>query len=486
MFGRKRKLDDFSAEIEAHLQLESERLREQGLSEEEARTVARRTFGNLTLAQERFYESGRWLWWDHFWQDLRYGLRMLRRSPGFSVVAVLTLTLGIGANTVLFSVANGVLLNPLPFPQPQQLVSLYESKMNFEKSSITYPNFLDWQRENHSFTEMAGHRLTNFSLTGTGEAERVKAAMISAGFFSILGVKPLAGRLFVPDEDRLGGQPVVLIGEGFWRRKFGSAARIIGRPLILDGTAHTVVGIIPSSFHLQMFNFRVADVYTPIGQWNYDLFRGRATAQGMDAIARLKPGVTLEQARADLDGITRQLALTYPQADKGVGANITPLKQAEVEGVEPLLLLLLGAVGFVLLIACVNVASLLLARSASRKREFAVRAALGASKGRSIRQLVTESLLLALAGGSVGVLFASWGVQRALALAGTLDPSGMPRGEEVSIVTSCSSPPGSHFSSASSLDLRPRSKSRIRTCGTRCKEVAAAQQPAPEACVRSL
>lgn len=367
-------------------------------------------------------------------QDLKYGARMLLRSPGFSAVAILTLALGIGANTTLFSVVNGVLLNPLPFSQPDPLVSLYESKPNFDNGAITYPNFLDWQRQNHSFVNIAGHRLTNFSLTGTSEAERVRAAQISAGFFPILGVKPLAGRLFSADEDRLGAQPVALIGEGLWRRKFGAAPDIIGRSLILDGSAHTVVGIIPSSFRLQMQNFRVADVYTPIGQWNYQWFLNRATAQGMDAIGRLKPGVTLQQARADMAGITRELAVEYPKADKGVGASVIPLKEAAVWGLGPLLLLLLGAVGFVLLIACVNVANLLLARSTGRTREFAIRAALGASKPRVIRQLLTESILLAIAGGSLGVLLATLGVQGVLQFAQRLNPEGgMPRAEEIGL-----------------------------------------------------
>ncbi len=384
--------------------------------------------------KRRARDRGKQVTLQEVFQDLKYGARMLLRSPGFSAVAILTLALGIGANTTLFSVVNGVLLNPLPFSQPDPLVSLYESKPNFDNGAITYPNFLDWQRQNHSFVNIAGHRLTNFSLTGTSEAERVRAAQISAGFFPILGVKPLAGRLFSADEDRLGAQPVALIGEGLWRRKFGAAPDIIGRSLILDGSAHTVVGIIPSSFRLQMQNFRVADVYTPIGQWNYQWFLNRATAQGMDAIGRLKPGVTLQQARADMAGITRELAVEYPKADKGVGASVIPLKEAAVWGLGPLLLLLLGAVGFVLLIACVNVANLLLARSTGRTREFAIRAALGASKPRVIRQLLTESILLAIAGGSLGVLLATLGVQGVLQFAQRLNPEGgMPRAEEIGL-----------------------------------------------------
>ena len=368
------------------------------------------------------------------WQDLQYALRVLRKSPGFTLVAVLTLALGIGANTALFSVVNGVLLNPLPFPHPEQLVHMYETKVNFMKGSITYPNFLDWQRESRSFTDMAGHRQTNYTLTGAGEAERVEAIMISAGFFSILGVHPVAGRLFSSNDDHLGAEPVALISEGFWYRKFGGAPNMVGRTLVLDGIAHVVVGIIPSTFHLHMWNFREADVYTPIGQWNYEFFWNRATAQGMDAIARLKPGVTLEQARAEMGEITSELALAYPPANKGTGARIIPLKQDVVEEIRPILLLLLGAVGFVLLIACANVANLVLARSTGRTREFAVRAALGAGKSRIVRQLLTESLLLAVIGGTLGVLLASWGTQAALKLALTFDPNGwLPRADEVAL-----------------------------------------------------
>lgn len=366
-------------------------------------------------------------------QDLKFGARMLWRGPTFTAVAVLTLALGIGANTALFSVVNGVLLNPLPFARPDQLVAVYEARLQFDRFSVTYPNFLDWLRQNHSFVDMAGHRAQGFTLTGMGEPERVKGDRISSGFFAILDVKPVAGRLFSRQDDRPGAQPVALISEGLWKRKFGSAPNAVGRSLVLDGTSHTIVGIIPSRFRLRMENFREAEVYTPIGQWTYKWFWDRATAQGMDAIARLKPGVTLQQARADMEEITKQLARDYPAADKGVGAEIIPLQRAIVEGVRPLLLLLFGAVGFVLLIACVNVANLLLARSTGRTREFAIRAALGASKLRVIRQLLIESILLAIAGGGLGILLASWGVQGALKLALKLTPDGMPRAEEVGL-----------------------------------------------------
>jgi putative ABC transport system permease protein len=358
---------------------------------------------------------------------------MLAKKPGFTLIVVLTLAIGIGANTAMFSIVNGVLLNPLPYSNPDRIAALYESTSRFENGSITYPNFLDWQRNNRTFESMAAYRPANFTLTDTGEPERVKAEMISAEFFSILGVKPLAGRTFTAQEDLLGGAPVALISEGFSQRKFGSAADALGRTIKLDGVGYQIIGIIPARFQLQMWNFRTPDVYTPIGQWSYYLFRDRATAQGMDAIGRLKPGVTLEQACVDMDSVTRQLAAVYPQADAGVGAALVPLKQNIIHEVKPLLLLLLGAVCLVLLIACVNVANLLLARSTSRSREFGIRSALGASGARIVRQLITESILLAIAGGALGLLFASLGIQGALLLVQNFHPQGLPRAEEIGL-----------------------------------------------------
>jgi predicted permease len=358
-------------------------------------------------------------------QDIRYGLRMLARSPGFTAVAVLTLALGIGANTALFSVVNGVLLNPLPYWQPGRLVALYSRDTNFAKSSISYPNFLDWVRDNRSFSALAAYRADDFNLTGMGEAERVPAWMISASFFAVLGVKPVIGRRFLPEEDQAGAAPVVLISGGFWDRKFGSSPEALGKSLTLNGTAYTIVGVIPVDFHY----FHRSDVYVPIGQWNEPIFRDRRVRMGMDAVGRLKPGITFAQASADMEALGRHLAEEFPEADKGTGITLVPLKQEVVGNIQPVLLVLLAAVGFVLLIACVNVANLLLARSTARTREFAIRSALGASRGRVIRQLLTESLLLALAGGGLGLLLASWGLQGALKVL----PEALPRAEEVQL-----------------------------------------------------
>jgi predicted permease len=364
---------------------------------------------------------------DTLLQDLRYGLRMLGRSPGFTAIAILTLALGIGANTALFSVVNGVLLTPLAYPRSGQLVAIYGKTPGYEHAPINYLNFLDWKRETQTFSSMAMYRNQDYNLIGTGEvAERVRGYMISADFFSTLGVTPVLGRTFRADDDQVGAAPVVILGGGFWRRKFGSSLEITGKSLTLNGTSYAIVGVIPAGF---TFYGQDRDVYTPIGQWSDPSFRDRRVDVSAHGIGRLKPDVMLSQAKADMDGIAQNLAVAYPEADKAVGTTLVSMKEDIVGNVQPLLIVLLAAVGFLLLIACANVANLLLARAMGRSREFAIRAALGASQGRVIRQLLTESVVLAGLGGALGLLLAFWGTKAVL---GTL-PGTLPRANEVSL-----------------------------------------------------
>jgi predicted permease len=358
-------------------------------------------------------------------QDLRLGIRMLLKKPGFTVVVVATLALGIGANVALFSVINGVLLNPLPFPQPDQLVTLDQSKPNFDTGAIPYPNFLDLQKENHTFSAMAISRGFAFSLLGAGEPERVSARLISADYFSVLDVKPALGRTFAPGEDQPGVAPLVVISADLWQRKFGAAQDVLGKGMTLDDKSYTIVGVLPASFSL----FRTADVYVPIGQWKNPALRIRSAALGLHGIGRLKPGVTIEQGQADLDRVMGDLAAAYPDTNKGNGAKVSPLKARLIGDIGPTLWMLLGAVGFVLLIACVNVSNLLLARSTSRTREFAIRAALGAGRWRLLRQSLTESMLPAVVGGGLGLVVAGWGTHAAIAVL----PTTLPRATEVAL-----------------------------------------------------
>jgi len=362
-------------------------------------------------------------------QDVRYALRQLRKSPGFTTVTVLTLALGIGANTAIFSVVNGVLLNPLPFHDARRTVSMFQDNPNFFKGSISYPNFLDWQRDNRSFEAMAAYRSTDGSITGVGQPENVQAERVSANFFSILGVNPILGRNFTSEEDRRGASPTALISEGLWKRKFASDRNVIGQQLTVAGQSRTIIGVIPASFRLHVFNFRTADVYEAIGEETDPTFYLRDSYRGMDAIGLLKSGVTLAQARDDMMRVNAGLADAYPDVDGSIKTNIIPLKDNIVGDMRPALLVLLGAVGFVLLIASVNVANLLLARSTARQREFSVRAALGAGQIRILRQLLTESVLLSALGGGFGLILARLGTTAALAAV----PEAVPRVEEIGI-----------------------------------------------------
>ncbi|HTS36468.1 MAG TPA: ABC transporter permease [Candidatus Solibacter sp.] len=362
-------------------------------------------------------------------QDLRYALRQIGKNRTFAAMVILTLALGIGVNTVMFTVVNGVLLSPLPFPEPDRLVTLHENKPNFEGGSLSYPNFQDWQNLSHTFAAMAVARTTTFSQTGAGPAEQVNGNFISSDFFSLLGVKPVVGRGFAEGEDQVGAAPLAMISTELWRRKFSSRPEVTGKTLTLDGKDYTIVGVVPANFHLLIPGFRDSDVFVPIGQWSNPLLLKRGAGLGIHGIGRLKSGVSLEQARADMAALTNSLGVAFPDVDKGISAQVVPLKQSMVGHVGSFLVVLMAAVGFVLLIACANVGNLLLARSTTRAREFAVRATLGASMGRVMQQLFAESIVLAVAGGAVGLLFAVLGTRAALSAL----PAALPRAEQIGL-----------------------------------------------------
>ena len=367
-----------------------------------------------------------------FWQDVRYAVRILLKSPGFAIIAILTLALGIGANTALFSIVNGVLLNPLPYPHPNQIVTVDSTGSDGGEGSISYPDLIDWIHDNHSFSSLAGYKsFQGFNWSRQSEAESVSATEVSYNFFSTLGVAPSVGRDFTPAEDHSRAAHVVMLSAPFWKSKFASSPDVIGKTMNLDGDDYTIVGVLPSSFYFccRTINFQASDVYVPLSATKNPLFTDRKIHPGIYAVGRMKEGVTLPQARADMATVAHNLAVTYPDADKDRGIGVTLVKQEMVSNIQPFLLVLLAAVGFVLLIACVNVANLLLARSAGRAREFAIRAALGASQGRVVRQLLTESVLLALAGGALGLLLAAWGTTAALSIL----PNTLPRANDVHI-----------------------------------------------------
>jgi predicted permease len=357
-------------------------------------------------------------------QDLRYALRQLRKSPGFTAVAVFTLALGIGANTAIFSVVEGVVLAPLHYREPDRLVMVWENNPRFPRVWDSYPNFQDWQRSAGSFQQMAALREQQIDLTFPGAPSHIKASQISSGFFSTLGTELALGREFTPQENQPGGAPVVVISDHLWRERFGGSPEALGKSVTLDGVDYSIIGVAPPGFRLHL----AADVFTPLGQLDPLILNNRGSHDGIFALARLKPGVNLPQTQAEMNTIQSRLDRLYPNDNRDLGIYVEPLKQVIVGDADQTLALLLGAVGLVLLIACANIANLLLARSAGRSREFAIRSALGANRARLARQLLTESVILSLTGAGLGTLIAFLGIRSALPAMPIL-----PRSENVSV-----------------------------------------------------
>jgi putative ABC transport system permease protein len=346
------------------------------------------------------------------WQDVRYSLRMIAKAPGFSVIAILTLALGIGANTAIFSVVNAVLLAPLPYSKPDQLVMVWSKNdpKGYKMFPVSGGDYAEWKSQNSVFDGMAASSDTLYTLTGAGEPQVVIGYQFSADYFRLLGTRPELGRTFLDEEDRAGGPDVVVLGDAIWRRTFHADPNIVGMSITLTGKPFTVVGVMPPSFRYPS----LVELWTPLGLPASFLTKYDETS--LRVLARLKPGVTLKQAQSQMDAIQQRIAQEHPQTDAGNGVNLVPLREEIAGDVKMPLLILLGAVGFVLLITCANMASLMLARAAGRRKEIAIRTALGASRARLVRQFLTESLLLSLAGGALGLLFANGATRFLLAI----------------------------------------------------------------------